>query len=153
MTDWTDEQLLAYADELLSVQSAAQLEQGIRSDSLLADRLLSLLAMRDQGTHSLGEIWRREALSCPSREIWSAYLVGQFGDGLNEYLRSHLELVACRRCQANVTDLQQHGVEVEAAARRAERILATSAGALAQLPARLHYAAGPGASVTTSPAS
>lgn len=127
--DWNDEQLRAYSDELLDVATATALEQQLRADESLRARLQLLLAERDQGGHSIGEIWRREAISCPQRFVLVGYLAGQLGDGLHRYVEFHLQTIGCRRCAANVEFLQTSPVLSDEDAARIRRIAATSLGA------------------------
>lgn len=127
-----DEDLLAYVDEQLPVDASAALEARLRDDPALRQRLSRLIAERDQGGPTLGEIWRRRRASCPPRATWAAYLAGGLGDGLREYLRFHLETVGCRCCAANLADLQ--ATADPAAEQRARKIFATSLGRLESLP-------------------
>lgn len=129
MSTFTDEELLAYADEQLSAERSVLVEQSLRSDEALLDRLAILLSSRDQGDHSIGELWRRFRLSCPPRAIWGAYAVGRLGDGLSKYLRFHLETIGCRICAANLEDLQHPDAATDAE-RRAKKIFQSSAGNL-----------------------
>lgn len=129
MTTFTDEELLAYADEQLSPERSASVEQSLRSDAILLERLTSLLCGRDQGDHSVGELWRRFRLSCPPRAVWGAYAGGRLGDGLSNYLRFHIEVIGCRACAANLADLQ-HPDAANDTERRTKKIFQSSAGNL-----------------------
>jgi hypothetical protein len=131
MSAFTDEELLAYADERLAVDQCSTVEQQLRGDATLVRRLADLLSCRDQGDHSVGELWRRDRLSCPPRAVWSAYLDGRLGDGLSQYLQFHVETIGCRICIANLSDLQQHG-DLENAERRTRKIFQSSAGRLSK---------------------
>lgn len=131
MPSFTDEELLAYVDERLAVDRSAAIEQQLRSDAVLARRLTDLLAGRDHGDHSIGELWRRDRLSCPPRAVWSGYLDGRLGDGLSQYLRFHIETIGCRICIANLSDLQQHQDSADAE-RRTRKIFQSSAGRLSK---------------------
>ena len=61
---------------------------------------------RDRGEHSLGAIWRRQRLSCPSREQLGNYLLGTLEAEWQAYVDFHLHTIACSFCQANLADLQ-----------------------------------------------
>ena len=61
--------------------------------------------------HSLGEIWRRARLSCPSRQQLGSYLLGVLDDDHADYVTFHIETVGCRYCAANLTDLQRQQAE------------------------------------------
>lgn len=133
MVQFTDEELLAYADERLAVDRCAVVEKQLRSDDALGSRLLELLSGRDQGAHSVGELWRRNRLSCPPRAVWAAYVDGRLGDGLTQYLKFHAETVGCRVCAANLADLELRD-NAEDAERRTRKIFQSSAGNLGKRP-------------------
>ena len=98
--------LESYLDEALPPEAMAKIEAAARDDTKLGRRLASILARRDAGVHSLGEIWRRERLTCPQREQLGSYLLGVLAKDHAEYICFHLEVVACRYCTANLADLQ-----------------------------------------------
>lgn len=127
--DFTDEELYAYADESLSTQRSNEIEQSLRGDLALSARLAGLLSDRDQGEHSLGQLWRRDRLSCPSRSVWAAFLDDRLGDGMKRYLQFHLDTIGCRMCAANLADLSQSESELQREI-RARKIFQSSAGAL-----------------------
>ena len=133
MTAFHDEELLAFADEQLNAERSVLLEQALRHDSELMSRLRELLSERDQGSHTVGEIWRRERLSCPSRAVWAAFVEGRLGDGLSQYLRFHVDVIGCRLCEANLLDLQQ-SESARNQDRRAQKIFQSSAGYLPRKP-------------------
>lgn len=133
MPQFTDEELLAYADECLSVDRSATIEQLLRTDDSLVNRLAGLLSTRDQGEHGVGELWRRNRLSCPPRAVWSAFVDGRLGDGLSQYLRFHVETIGCRLCAANLADVEVKG-DPSDSERRTRKIFQSSAGNLGQKP-------------------
>lgn len=100
-----DSELLAYLDESLSVDRSAAIEQLLRIDPVLRKRIAVLLEQRDQGGHSIGEIWRRHRLSCLSREQLAEYSRGAVNPDLAAYIDFHLYEIGCRFCQANLDDL------------------------------------------------
>jgi hypothetical protein len=102
----TDAELDAFLDEELESAEMARLEQRLRDDTSLARRLAEILRRRDAGVHTLGSIWRRHRVGCPSREHLGAYLLGSLDEDHARHIRFHLESIACRLCQANLTDLQ-----------------------------------------------
>ncbi len=127
----TDAELLAYLDEALPSETMAEIERRLRGDAARLARVADLSARRDAGVHSLGEIWRRHFLSCPSRQQWGSYLLGGLPAAEAEYYRFHLQTVGCRRCQANLADLErQQAREAPAAANRRQRYFESSAGRL-----------------------
>lgn len=128
MTTFTDEELLAYVDESLPVARSAEIEGMLRHSDGLRNRLSALMAVQDQGGQTVGEIWRRGRVSCPSRALWTAYHDGQIGETLRRYLEFHLETIGCRFCAANLDDLKSS--DDAAAKSRRQKIFQTSIGRL-----------------------
>ena len=86
---------------------------------------------RDRGEHSLGAVWRRERLTCPSREQLGSYLLQVLDDGLQDYIDFHLNTVGCPFCQANLADLEARQQEPAPKAKeRRRRYFQSSAGYL-----------------------
>jgi hypothetical protein len=131
MTEITREQLFAYLDDSLGEAETARIEQALRADPALRDRLRVVLQERDRGEHSLGAIWRRERLSCPTREQLGSYLLQALDDDFQKYLDFHLKTVACPVCLANLADLQALREEPPAKAQqRRRKFFDSSAGYL-----------------------
>ena len=84
----------------------AAVEKAVRRDPALAALLKDVRDELDRGEHSVGAIWRRERLSCPSREHLGQHLLGAAPPGLAEYVEFHLETVGCPYCLANLDDLK-----------------------------------------------
>ncbi len=127
----TDSDLEAYLDEALPAAEMAVVELTLRQDKALMGRLSSINARRDTGLHSLGEVWRRARLTCPSREQLGGFLLGVLDDGQADYVKFHLGTVGCRYCQANLTDLQeQQSGAGEATSKRRRKYFQSSAGYL-----------------------
>lgn len=123
--------LIAYLDEGLPVEAMAAIENALRSDGRLAARLAELALRRDSGVHSLGEIWRRCRLSCPSREQLGSHLLGVLSDEESDYIAFHVDEIGCRLCAANLADLRsQHAEAAEPAVSRRRRYFQSSAGHL-----------------------
>jgi len=135
MTDEiSNAELEAYLDEALPEQRMVQIEAALREHPQLCDRLASSLGRRDAGLHSLGAIWRRHRLSCPSREQLGSYLLNVLEPGQADYLKFHLEEIGCRYCNANLIDLQQQHAasdQADVESRRGE-FFRTSAGYLSR---------------------
>jgi anti-sigma factor RsiW len=106
MKSFNNNELLAYLDEALPADTMAAIEDALRQDVKLAARLTEIIARRDSGTHSLGEIWRRCRLSCATREQLGSYLLGAMSDEEAGYVAFHTETIGCRYCQANLADLK-----------------------------------------------
>jgi hypothetical protein len=131
---FTDDELLAFLDELLPVERAVELEQCLRSSEGLRHRLAVLIRGRDQGGHSVGEIWRQERLSCPDRETLGSWLLGVVDDALSGYIQFHLQTIGCRFCNAELDELSAAPMTVESspAAPRRPRYFESSAGLLSK---------------------
>jgi hypothetical protein len=127
--------LEAYLDEALPAEEMCRLERALRDDPALVRRLAAIHGRRNAGVHSLGEIWRRRRLSCPSREQLGSYLLRALPDDAAAYTAFHLDVVGCRSCQANLADLQNQQAEAgEAAQTRRRRYFQSSAGYLRRKP-------------------
>src|SRR5437762_11972760 len=106
--------LEAYLDEALPVEEMARVEIALRDDPNLALQLAAIIARRDAGVVSLGEIWRQHRLSCPTRQELGSFLLGVLPEDAGQYVSFHLEVVGCRYCQANVADLKNQQAETPA---------------------------------------
>ena len=104
-------ELQAYLDEALPADEMAALEAEIRSRPELLRQLATINGRRDAGLHSVGEIWRRHRLSCPSREQLGSYLLGALAAEPTHYIDFHLKTIGCRYCQANLDDLRRQQEE------------------------------------------
>jgi hypothetical protein len=127
----TQHELEAFLDEALSPEEMARIEMALRSQPMLARSLADISARRDAGIHTLGEIWRRNRISCPTREHLGSYLLGALVGSQADYVAFHVETVGCRVCQANLQDLRRQQEEaVDTSARRRTRYFQSSAGYL-----------------------
>jgi hypothetical protein len=128
---FTQQELEGYLEESLPAETMAAIEAALRSDPLLLDQLTFINGRRDAGVHTLGEIWRRHRISCPTRQELGSFLLGALAPEQEQYVKFHLETIGCRLCQANVHDLetQQKGNTSAATARRT-RYFQSSAGML-----------------------
>ncbi len=123
--------LEAYLDEALPVEEMARIEKALRDDPSLARQLAAILSRRDSGIVSLGEIWRRHRLSCPTRQELGSFLLGVLADEVARYATFHLEVVGCRYCQANLADLKNQQAEAQASVEnRRRKYFQSSAGHL-----------------------
>ncbi len=130
---FSDIELEAYLDEALTGDVLAKIEDAVRHDPALARRLAAVNARRDAGVHSLGEIWRRQRLTCLGRSELGSYLLGVLPADRQDYVTFHLEKVLCRYCLANLDDLRRQQAEQDQAklARR-RKYFESSAGLLTQ---------------------
>jgi hypothetical protein len=101
----TSEMLRAYLDDALGDADSAQVEQALRGSEDLSRQLKDLMQTRDRGEHSVGAVWRRRQLTCPSREEMGSYLLEALDEARTAYIKFHLETVGCPYCQANRDDL------------------------------------------------
>ncbi|MCG8448196.1 MAG: hypothetical protein MI725_01275, partial [Pirellulales bacterium] len=63
---FSDTELEAYLDEALPGERMVLVETALRDEPDLQGELANIAGRRDAGIHSLGAIWRRHRLSCPS---------------------------------------------------------------------------------------
>jgi hypothetical protein len=131
MASYTPADLEAYLDEALPVEEMTRIEEALRSDRQLLALLTHVNSRRDGGAHTVGEIWRRRRLSCPTRDELGSFLLGAGGKDLRAYIAFHLDVVGCRICQANRDDLgRQQAEQSDAAQSRRRKYFQSSAGYL-----------------------
>jgi hypothetical protein len=131
MSEITREKLHAYLDDALTDAETARVERALRDSEPLRRALRQAMQERDRGDHSLGAVWRRERLTCPTREQLGSYLLQVLDDGQQEYVDFHLNTVACPFCLANLADLQTLQKEPAPKAKeRRRRFFQSSAGYL-----------------------
>lgn len=127
--DFTDIELLAFLDEGLSVERMAAIENALRQSDELRTRTSALRQQRDSAGHSVGEIWRRERLSCPTRHQLGSYLLDALPAELTQYVQFHLQTIGCRYCAANLDDLRQSAQQTSAeTTQRRQKFFQSSAG-------------------------
>jgi hypothetical protein len=132
--DLTDQELADFLEDSLDPIRTATLEKLIRNSPELQERLDRIRIRFDGGEHSLGAVWQRDRLSCPTRDELSAYLNQILDPAPADYLKFHLEVIACPFCLANLEDLQARNAEQTEKNRiRQSRILESSAGLLQKL--------------------
>ncbi|MBN2578419.1 MAG: hypothetical protein JXB10_05460 [Pirellulales bacterium] len=123
--------LEAYLDEALPAEEMARIEKALRKDAGLLKHLTAIHGRRNAGVHSLGEIWRRHRVSCPTRQQLGSYLLKALPDDLADYITFHVELVGCRYCRANLHDLDAQLAEDQKAVQtRRRKYFQSSAGYL-----------------------
>ncbi|PHS18738.1 MAG: hypothetical protein COA78_01770 [Blastopirellula sp.] len=98
--------LEAYLDEALPAAEMSAIEDALRNNSELSAQLIQINSRRDAGVHTVGEIWRRHRISCPSRDELGSFLLEILEDDHTQYIQFHLNEVGCRLCQANLFDLK-----------------------------------------------
>lgn len=131
MTTITREQLHGYLDDALNDAETAEIERALRESEPLQRLLRTLIQERDRGEHSIGAVWRRERLSCPTREQLGSYLLGVLDTGWMDYIEFHLKTIGCAFCLANLADLETLQKESRPRAQeRRRRFFESSAGFL-----------------------
>lgn len=126
----SDAELLAWLDEDLPAARMTDIETQLRDSTDLQRRAAGLISERDQGTLTVGEVWRRHHLSCPTRHELGSYLLQASDAGTTDYVRFHLEVIGCRTCQANIEDLRQSQATTPETIERRQRIFASSVSRL-----------------------
>lgn len=125
---WSNDELLGYLNNQLPAKLLTELESDLRASPELRQELEQLNV--DHEVHSVGEIWRRHRLSCPTRKELQKHLLNNLDAKHSQYLEFHLSIVKCEICQANYADLQSMG-ESQTDSRRRHQIFESSAGFLA----------------------
>jgi hypothetical protein len=127
----TQSDLQAYLDEALPPEDMAAIEAELRSRPDLLRQLALINGRRDAGVHSVGEMWRRGRLSCPSRQHLGSHLLGALDEQHSAYIDFHLQVIGCRYCQANLEDLRRQQDETaEAVTKRRTKYFQSTAGHL-----------------------
>ncbi|MBI1900414.1 MAG: hypothetical protein HYS13_04770 [Planctomycetia bacterium] len=131
MTSVTQHDLEAYLDEALPAPDMARIEAALRSDAKLLESLARIHSRRDSWGHTLGEIWRRHRLTCPTREHLGAYLLKTLPAAQAKYIDFHVRTVGCRCCLASLADLRERKTEAaDSTQSRRRKYFQSSAGYL-----------------------
>ena len=131
MPEISRELLESYVEDALSTGETARVEQALRDSAELRHRLRGIIQELDRGEHSIGAIWRRQRLTCPSREQLGSYLLQALESDYQNYIEFHLDVIGCAYCHANLTDLKSMQKSKSAETRqRRRRIFESSAGLL-----------------------
>jgi hypothetical protein len=122
------ETLRAYLAETLPSDQMARVEKALRESSELRAQLEEVRQNRsDPGLHTLGAIWRRGRLSCPTREQLGSFVLDALDPALAQYITFHIDVIGCAFCQANLADLRAKSAPASPAARtRHKRIYHSS---------------------------
>lgn len=123
-----DETLRAYLADTLAPGAQARVEKALRESAELRARLEDVRQDRTEaGLHTLGAIWRRARLTCPTRQQLGSILLDALDPDLAAYLRFHLDVIECPFCQANLADLKAKTAQPSTASQhRRNRILKSS---------------------------
>jgi hypothetical protein len=102
-----DAVLRNYLADAISSEESARVEKALRDSAELRARLEDVRQDRADGQlHTLGAIWNRARLTCPSRQQLGSYLLDALDPELASYLTFHLKVVECPFCLANLADLK-----------------------------------------------
>jgi hypothetical protein len=132
--NFSDAELDGFLDEALPAERMAAIEAALRDDDALSKRLAAAVGRRDAGVHSLSAVWRRHRLTCPSREQLGSHLLRVLDVATEDYVKFHLDVVACRYCKASLDDLRdQHAAaDAKVVEQRRKRYFQSSAGYLSK---------------------
>src|SRR5271167_820273 len=125
-----DVMLREYLQDALAPEVSARVEKALRDSAELRAQLEDVRQNRADGQlHTLGAIWHRTRLTCPSRQQLGSFLLEALDPALASYLTFHLEVVECPFCQANLADLKaqsQTATAAHASQTRQRRFLQSS---------------------------
>ena len=79
------ETLRSFLHDTLPEAESAEIEKRLRSDSKLREEFEEIRREEDRGEHSIGAIWRRNHLTCPSRDQLGGYLLEALDPELIDY--------------------------------------------------------------------
>jgi len=129
----SDNDILAYLDETLAVSRMTVVEAALRDSESLRRRAAALLRRRDDGFHSIGDIWRRHRVSCPTRRQLGSYLLDALDGPHKEYVDFHIQTTGCRYCVANLKDLEESMAQSADVEQRRRKFFQSSAGHVRKL--------------------
>jgi len=102
-----DAMLRDYLADALAAEQSARVEKALRDSAELRAQLENVRQNRADGQlHTLGAIWRRSRMTCPSRQQLGSFLLDALDPELAAYLTFHLEVIECPFCRANLDDLK-----------------------------------------------
>jgi hypothetical protein len=119
-----------YLADALASEDSARVEKALRNSAELRARLEDVRQNRaDTQLHTLGAIWNRARLTCPTRSQLGSFLLDALDPALASYLSFHVDVVGCPYCQANLADLKaqsQTAAGAHASKSRQHRFLQSS---------------------------
>lgn len=126
-----DAELEAFLDETLDSQRATEIEEVLKSDNELLERLTRINGRRNAGVHTLGEIWRRNQIGVPSVEMMGNYLLGVTSAEESDYIEFRIDKLKCPFTLAMHDDLvRQRNENAEQSTSRREKFFKSSANLL-----------------------
>ena len=131
MPEITRQTLRDYLNDALPDAEQPAVEKALREQPAVQALFNQVRLEADRGEHSVGAVWRRERLSCPTREQLGGFLLQALDQDLLDYAEFHLTTVGCAYCQANLDDLKRLQAEpAEPRSARRRRIVNSSPGLL-----------------------
>jgi hypothetical protein len=128
---FSNSELEAFLEESLPAERMAAIEDALRKSDALQKQLAAINGRRDAGVHSLGDVWRRHRLSCPTREQLGSFLLGVLPRDAADYVKFHIDSIECRYCAASIADLKsQQSVAASEVTQRRQRYFQSSVGHL-----------------------
>lgn len=122
-----DAALRDYLADALGPEDSARVEKALRDSAELRARLEEVRHDRqDTQLHTLGAIWHRGRLTCPTRQQLGSFLLDALDPDLAGYIQFHIEVVECPFCYANLEDLKAQSQAPRASKSRQHRILQSS---------------------------
>ena len=109
MAEITRQMLRDYLHDALPDAELAVVEKALRENAKLRALYKEVVEQEDRGEHTVGAIWRRERVSCLSRDQLGSFLLGAGDPELLDYIDFHLKTIGCPVCQANLDDLKKAG--------------------------------------------
>jgi hypothetical protein len=103
----TRQMLRDYLHDALPESQMVVVEKALRGSQELCQLLSEVRDEEDRGEHSVGAIWRRERVSCPTRDQLGGFLLGAGDTDLLDYIQFHVETIGCPYCLANLDDLKK----------------------------------------------
>lgn len=109
MAEITRQMLRDYLHDALPDAELSAVEKALRESAELRATYAEVIEQEDRGEHTVGAIWRRERVSCPTRDQLGGYVLGAGDSELIDYIQFHLTTIGCPYCQANLDDLKKAG--------------------------------------------
>ena len=107
MSAITRQMLRDYLNDALPDAELAAVEKALRESADLRALYREVIEQENRGEHTVGAIWRRERVSCPTRDQLGGFLLGAGDPESLEYIEFHLKTIGCPSCQANLDDLRK----------------------------------------------
>jgi hypothetical protein len=129
--NFPDAELEAYLDETLDSDRANEIEEALKDDRELLERLTHINGRRNAGVHTLGEIWRRNQIGVPSVEMLGNYILGVTSAEESDYIEFRMDKLKCPFTLAMHDDLvRQRNENAEQSTSRREKFFKSSANLL-----------------------